>query len=111
MKYIIEFLDESVQQTILSWPAGINANFTRIALRMEEHGANLGLPYMQAIGNGLFEIRAKGQEGIGRAFFCTLIGQRIIILHSFIKKTKKTPKRELDIANQRMKEIKYAKTT
>ena len=74
---------------------------------MVEHGANLGLPYTKAMGGGLFEIRAKGQEGIGRAFFCTLVGQRIVILHNFIKKTDKTPKRELDIAKQRMKEIKH----
>lgn len=97
----------NVQQAVLAWPAGINASFTRIALRMVEHGANLGLPYTKAMGGGLFEIRAKGQEGIGRAFFCTMVGQRIVILHSFIKKTDKTPKRELDIAKQRMKEIKH----
>lgn len=107
MKYTIEFFDENVQQAVLTWPAGINASFTRIALRMLEHGANLGLPYTKAMGGGLFEIRAKGQEGIGRALFCTLVGQRIVILHSFIKKTDKTPKRELDIAKQRMKEIKH----
>lgn len=62
-------------------------------------------------GWGLFEIRAKGQEGIGRAFFCTLVGRRIIILHCFIKKTEKTPKHELDIALQRMKEIKHGQAT
>ena len=107
MKYTIEFFDASVQQAILAWPAGINASFTRIALRMVEHGANLGLPYTRAMGDGLFEIRAKGQEGIGRALFCTLVGRRIIILHGFIKKTEKTPKHELDIALWRMKEIKH----
>lgn len=80
------------------------SSFTRIALRMVEHGANLGLPYTKAMGGGLFEIRAKGREGIGRAFFCTLFGQRIVILHSLIKKTDKTPKHELDIAKQRMSE-------
>ena len=107
MKYAIEFFDADVQQTVLAWPAGINASFTCITLRMAEHGANLGLPYTRAMGGGLFEIRAKGQEGIGRAFFCTLVGRRIIILHGFIKKTEKTPKHELDIALQRMKEIKH----
>lgn len=106
MKYTIEFFDEDVQQTVLAWPIGINASFTRITLRMVEHGANLGMPYTRSIGGGLFEIRAKGQEGIGRAFFCTLVGRRIIILHGFIKKTDKTPKHELDIALQRMKEMK-----
>ena len=107
MSYTIEFFDEGVQRTVLAWPAGINASFTRITLRMAEHGANLGMPYTRAMGGGLFEIRAKGQEGIGRAFFCTLAGRRIIILHSFTKKTDKTPKRELDIALQRMKEMKH----
>ena len=107
MTYSIEFFDEEVQHTVLTWPAGINACFTRITFRMAEHGANLGMPYTRAMGNGLFEIRAKGHEGIGRAFFCTLVGRRIIILHGFIKKTDKTPKHELDIARQRMKEIKH----
>jgi phage-related protein len=59
----------------------------------------------RALGNGLFEIRAKAEEGIGRVFFCTMVGRKIIILHSFIKKTDKTPKRELDIALTRQKEV------
>jgi phage-related protein len=53
----------------------------------------------------LFEIRAKGKEGIGRAFYCALIGQRIIILHGFIKKTQVTPNNELKIARKKLKEI------
>lgn len=106
MGYTIDFFDADVRRTVLAWPTGINACFTRITLRMVEHGANLGLPYTRAMGGGLFEIRAKGQEGIGRAFFCTMTGRRIIILHGFIKKTDKTPKHELDIALQRMKEMK-----
>lgn len=64
------------------------------------------MPYTEAMGEGLFEIRARGVEGIGRAFFCTLVGRRIVILHSFIKKTQKTPKKELEIARQRMIEVK-----
>lgn len=62
---------------------------------IEEFGPALGLPYTKAIGEGLFEIRAKGKEGIGRSFFCTVKGKKIVILHSFIKKSQKTPKREL----------------
>ena len=73
---------------------------------MVENGPNLGMPYTEAIGDGLFEIRARGKEGIGRAFFCTLIDQRIVVLHAFIKKSQKTPKKELDLARKRMKEVK-----
>jgi phage-related protein len=72
---------------------------------MATTGPNLGLPYTKALGKSLFEIRAKGKEGIGRAFYCALIGQRIIILHGFIKKTQVTPNNELKIARKKLKEI------
>ncbi|HIP72154.1 MAG TPA: type II toxin-antitoxin system RelE/ParE family toxin [Anaerolineae bacterium] len=45
-------------------------------------------------------------KGTGRAFFCTISDQKIVILHTFIKKTQKTPKKELDIARRRMNDVK-----
>lgn len=69
MEYTLEFYSESVRVEIFSWPDGIQASFTRIAERMVEYGPNLGMPYTRPFGDGLFEIRAKGKEGIGRAFF------------------------------------------
>ncbi len=51
----------------------------------------------------LYEIRAKGKEGIGRPVYCMAKGKEIVILHSFIKKSQKTPKKELDLAKKRMK--------
>lgn len=66
------------------------------------------MPFTRAFGSGLFEIRAKGREGIGRAFFCTVVGNKIMILHSIIKKTQKTPDKDLKLARNRMKEIKNA---
>lgn len=68
-------------------------------------GANLGPPHTHPVGRGLFEIRAKSSEGIGRAFFCYMKGERIYILHAFVKKTQKTPKKELNLAKRRMKEV------
>lgn len=59
------------------------------------------------MGDGLFELRLKGAEGIARVFYCTLIGKRIVMLHSFVKKTDRTPKRELEVAQSRLKEIKH----
>ncbi len=52
--------------------------------------------------------QVKGAEGIVRVFFCTLVGKRIVMLHSFIKKSDKTPPRERGIAEARMKEVKHA---
>ena len=54
----------------------------------------------------LFELRIKGIEGIARVFFCTMVKQEIVMLHSFIKKTQKTPERELKVAKLRMKKLK-----
>ncbi len=73
---------------------------------IEELGPALGLTYRKTIGEGLFEIRVKGKEGVGRSFFCTVQGQEIIILHSFIKKSQITPKRQLATARNRLKKVK-----
>lgn len=107
MTYSIEFYNSAVLAEVEGWPAGINASFTRITEQMVESGPNPGLPYTRPFGDGLFEIRAKGEEGIGRAFFCALVGRRIVILHGFIKKTQKTPPQELKIARKRLKEIRH----
>ena len=86
-------------------PAGFVARFIRYAERMEIYGPDLGLPHTRAMGDGLFELRLKAGEGIARVFFCTRVGRRIVVLHHFIKKTEKTPAKELLVARTRMKEI------
>ena len=53
-------------------------------------------------------MRAKAAEGIARAFCCTVVGKRIVVLHGFIKKTDKTPPNQLKIARDRMKELNHA---
>ena len=73
---------------------------------MLEFGSNLGMPHSRAMSDGLFELRVKGQEGIARVFYCTLINKRIVMLHGFIKKSQKTPAKELKIARYRMSEVK-----
>ncbi|MCL2020901.1 MAG: type II toxin-antitoxin system RelE/ParE family toxin [Betaproteobacteria bacterium] len=108
MSYTIAYYNASVQATIEEWPTGISASYVRIVEQMVVSGPNLGLPYTRPFGDGLFEIRAKGEEGIGRAFFCSLsslIGRRIVILHGFIKKTQQTPQKELKLARRRLKEV------
>ena len=87
-------------------PVTLQARYIGLTSRMIEYGPNLGLPHTNAFGGGLFELRIKGVEGIARVFFCTMVKQEIVMLHSFIKKTKKTPERELKVAKLRMKELK-----
>ena len=105
MKWQINYYSEEVRNILENWPVGIRAYYARLTERIKLYGPNLGMPFTRAIGDGLFEIRAKGKEGIGRAFFCTVVGNKIIILHAFIKKSQKTPQKEVKIARQRLKEV------
>lgn len=88
--------------------ASFLARYLRYTDRMEIYGPDLGMPHTRAMGNGLFELRLKAAEGIARVFYCSQIGKKIFILHHFIKKTNKTPLKELAIAKQRINEVKNA---
>lgn len=105
MKWTIEYYNQAVQDWINQMPVGIRASFARLTSLLVEFGSDLRLPHSRAMGKGLFELRPKGAEGIGRVFYCMQLGRRIVILHGFIKKTEKTPAKELNIALARMREI------
>ena len=108
MTYTINYYSEAVEDQVLSLPDGLLARYFSLTDRMIEVGANLGEPHTEAFGGGLFELRLKSKEGIARVFYCTLVGKRIVMLHSFVKKTQKTPPNERRSAETRLKEIKDA---
>ena len=108
MDYTISYYSDVVQTEILSLPDTLAARYIVLTRRMVVLGPNLGAPHTKAFGDGLFELRLKGAEGIARVFFCALVAKRIVMLHSFIKKSNKTPLREREIAEARLKEVKDA---
>jgi len=110
MKYLIHYYSDNVKTEIAALPARLKARYIALSLRMATHGPNLGEPHTKAINQGLYELRLKSAEGIARVFYCAHIGRRIIMLHSFIKKTERTPLKERRIAQRRLKEIKNADT-
>jgi phage-related protein len=105
MSYSIVYFHSRVKDEIESWPDGILADYARMIEFLMEFGPNVRTPHSRPMGSSLFELRPKGREGAGRAFYCFLVGQRVVILHAFIKKTTETPDRELRIARQRMREV------
>lgn len=105
MPWIIDYYSEEVRLEIVAMPVGIRASYARLTNLLEEFGLDLRMPHSKAMGGGLFELRPKGREGIARVFYCMKVGRKIVMLHSFIKKTNETPKRELEIAHRRQKEI------
>ena len=102
--FTVEFY-QGVDDDILKMPPKVQARMLKLLELMELHGANLGAPHTAPIGAGLFEVRAKAKEGIGRALFCYMKHERIYILQAFIKKTQKTPLRDLELAKARLKEV------
>ena len=104
--WTILFFNERVQREIEEWPVGVYADFLRLTELLEEGGLDLRMPHSRAMKDGLFELRCKGPEGIGRAFYCTQVGRELVILHSIIKKTQATPAKDLELARTRQKEVK-----
>ena len=108
MTWTVTFYSRKVEDEILALPAGFVARFVRYAERMQAFGPDLGMPHTRAMGDGLFELRLKSAEGIARVFYCTTVGRRIVVLHQFVKKTARTPRREVQIARRRMKDLSHA---
>ena len=94
MEYTIEYFHSRIKAEIERWPDGILADYAHLMELLIEFGPNLRMPHSRAMGGGLFELRAHGREGIGRAFYCFVVSHRIVILHAFVKKTQETPQNE-----------------
>ena len=99
---------EAVEAEIPALPDTLAARYVVLSRRMVAFGPNLGEPHTKAFGQGLFELCLKGAEGIARVFFCTPVGRRIVMLHSFVKTSDKTPPRERRMAESRMQEVRDA---
>ena len=105
MKWQISYYSQKLEKEILNLPDGLLARYLRLTDLMLEFGSNLGLPHTKAIENSFFELRVKSKEGIARVFFCTKVGKKIIMLHSYVKKSQKIPKKEIKTVKLRMSEV------
>lgn len=107
MAFEIEYFHPRVLAQVESWPVDIVADYAHLLELLAEFGPNLGMPHSRTLGDGLFELRPRGRAGIGRAFYCFLVGKRVVVVHAFIKKTQQTPDKELKLARKRVKELKW----
>lgn len=99
-------VDERLEKWLNDIPNDIKARIINIVDLLVEHGPqNVREPYVKHINGKLFEIRSRGKDGIARVFYFTLSGRKIVLLHGFIKKSQKIPKKELEIAMIRMREV------
>jgi phage-related protein len=102
----VEILNEAVATEIGALPADMQARFLRLAERITTTGLeSLGEPHVKHLEGKLWELRLTGRDGIARALYVTAVGRRVVVVRAFVKKTQKTPRSEIEIAQQRAKEI------
>ena len=107
MPWIVEVLDARVRDELEALPADMRARFRRIVELIQGYGLEqMREPHVKHLEGPLWEMRMKGKDGISRAIYVTSRGRRVVVVRVFVKKTEKTPRREIDPALERAKEIK-----
>ncbi len=106
MAWIVELLDSRVRDELEALPVDMRARFRRIVELIQGYGLErVREPHVKHLEGALWEMRMKGKDGISRAIYVTARGRRVVVVRVFVKKTQKTPRREIDLALERVKEI------
>jgi len=102
----VEVLNELVRRELEGLPLDMQARFRRNVELIQSYGLErVREPHVKHLEGHLWGMRMKGADGISRAVYVTAKGRRIVVVRAFLKKTQKTPRREIDIALQRAKEV------
>ncbi|HXE88229.1 MAG TPA: type II toxin-antitoxin system RelE/ParE family toxin [Hyphomicrobiaceae bacterium] len=106
MTWAVSTLNNVVDAEIEALPADMRARLVRSSEIIEEHGLDaLPRDAVDHLEDKLRELRLKGKSGISRAIYVTASGRRVVIVRVFVKKTQRTPKRELKLARERAKGV------
>jgi phage-related protein len=106
MAWTVEFLDQAVREAMYALPRDMRAKFERISHLIEQAGLEqVHEPYVKHLEGPIWEMRMIGRDGIARAAYVAATARRVVVLHVFIKKTEKTPRRDIMIALKRAKEV------
>ena len=102
----MELLDDRVREELEGLPAEMKARFRRVVELIQAYGLEqVREPHVRHLEDALWEMRMKGKDGISRAIYVTASGRRVVVVRVFVKKTQKTPRREIVLARERAKEI------
>lgn len=106
MRWTVETLNATVDKELDTLPTDMRARFVRISELISVVGLErVGAPYVKHLTGPLWEMRLRSKDGISRALYVTIRDKRVVVVRVFIKKTQKTPRREIELALQRAKEI------
>ena len=106
MPWTVETLNAAVDAELEALPVEMRARFLRVFELIEVYGIqSLPRGIAKHLEEKLWEIRVKTASGIARAIYVTWSRQRVVVVRVFIKKTQKTPQRELALCRQRARDI------
>ena len=106
MNWTVETLNETVDEELTALPADMRARFSRVAFLIESVGLEkVGEPHIKHLEGPLWEMRMTGKDGISRALYVTVEDRRVVVVRVFVKKTQKTPRREIELALKRAEEV------
>ena len=104
--WIVELLDARVRDELEALPADMKARFRRIVELIQGYGLEqMREPHVKHLEGPLWEMRMRGKDGMSRAIYITAKGRRVVVVRVFVKKTRKTPRREIDLALNRAREV------
>src|ERR1700712_447258 len=107
MMWTVETLDAVVDAELAALPDDMRVRFTYVSTLIEEFGLeNVREPHVKHLEGPLWEMRLKGRDGISRAIYVTATGRRVVVVRVFVKKTQTTPRKEIELALKRAKEVK-----
>ena len=106
MPWTIETLNDAVDRELGALPADMRARFSRICGLIAAVGLErVGAPHVRHLTGPLGEMRLSGRDGIARALYVAVRGRRVVVVRVFVKKTRRTPRREIELALKRAGEV------
>lgn len=104
--WTVKILDDAVEAEIRALPEDLRARLGRAIDLIETEGLDrLPRDLVRHLEGKLWELRIQARSGISRAIYVTANGKLVIVVRVFVKKTQKTPTKELAIARRRAKDI------
>ena len=105
MEWSVETLNETVDRELGALPGDMRARFARICQLIASVGLErMGAPHVRHLSGPVWEMRLSGRDGIARALYVAAAERRVVVVRVFVKKTRRTPRREIELALRRAKE-------
>lgn len=106
MTWTVQTLNEAVDAELRALPHEMRARFARTCELIAAVGLErVGAPHVKHLTGPLWEMRMSGRDGTSRALYVTARERRVVVVRAFLKKTRRTPKREIELALRRAREI------